>query len=75
MTARERNANALRLRGCLLVLRKLNTDDPAAVKLTLARIRSTLRACQTDTSADRGGTDDKLVREIIGRMAKLAARA
>ncbi len=77
MTAKEKNENVknLRLRGCLLSLRKLDPDNPADVKLTLARIRRTLEACQpTSTRTGRGGADDKLVREIIKRTARLAAQ-
>ena len=68
MTAKQHATN-LRLRGCLLALRKLNADNPAEVREVLRRIRSSLRACEPETDTL------SLARQITIRLANLALRA
>lgn len=70
MTARQKTGDLLRLRGCLLALRKLDATDPIAVRETLRRIRRTLAACGASRTQDDNA---RLAREIIRRMAKLSA--
>ena len=72
MTARQQTANALRLRGCLLALRKLDATDPTAVREVLRRVRRTLAACGASETEDDNA---RLAREIIRRMVALAQKA
>jgi hypothetical protein len=67
MTSREHTANTLRLRGCLLALHELDTDNAVAVRETLRRVRKTLAACQSTS-------DEALARDIIRRMKRLAQK-
>jgi len=67
----KKHGDLLRLRGCLLALRKLDASDPVAVRDTLRRIRRTLAACGASDSDDENRA---LAAQILSRMTRLAAR-